>query len=190
MSKQSSKNFLVATGLIVTMSFTSLPSIANAETTGETWVPANRNLTYVGEAFTKNRADLIGANEIIFTSGSETNGLLFVCADRKLRAAITTRPQSWQKVLKKSSRRGKNKAVLLSLDGAKATNIGYFTYKPALQMLSGHNGKQAVRLYNAVVSGKKINIDIGSKGNFDITPPQPNGAFADFGSRCGIGRHK
>ncbi len=190
MTKLLSNKMLLTFALLATLSIASLPNIAHADTTDGEWVPANRSLTHVGEKFTKVREDLIGTNELIFTSGKDTHGLLFVCANRKLRAAITTRPQSWESVLKKSSRRGKSRTVKMSLGGGDAINLGDFTYKPVSQYLSGQNGVQAAKLYNAVVKGKTINIDIGSKGNFDITPPTPNSAFADFGERCGIGRHK
>ena len=193
MSLQFSKTFLAATGLLTTLCMTSLPSIANAAANSDTWIPANKSLTQVGETFTNNREDLIDdleGDEIIFTNASDSNSLLFQCADNTLRAFITTKPQSWQDVLKKSSKRERNKSVLLSLDGAKATNIGKFTYKPTLKVLISHNTSQTVRLYNAVVNGQKITIDVGSKGNFDIIPPKPNFAFVDFGSQCGVGRHK
>ena len=190
MTKQSPQSHLTLAGLATALLCISSPSFADTHDMNNAWTGADRSLTHVGDDFTKNRADLVKNNEILFTTDSSAPGLLFICAANKMRASVTTTPQDWQSVLKQSTRRSKTKSVHLTLDDGQKMNIGNFIYKPSLKTLNSRNAKQAVQLYNAVVNGQQITLKMGSRSPIVLNPPKPNSAFADFGSQCGIGRHK
>lgn len=59
-----------------------------------------------------------------------------------------------------------------------------WAYLPTRKMASPVDGKYARRLYNAVVTGKPVTLDLGRRGSYEFTPPALNSDFKAFSDRC------
>ncbi len=183
-------NKIFTLSVISTVLLLTTPSLAATTDTSDSWISANYNLTHIGEDFVRNRAELVKKSELLFTTNTNEAGLLFSCVNKRFRVIVSTKPQDWAETLTKTTRHYKARHVSIALNDGPSVAFGKFIYKSKLNILSGKTSAQAVKLYNATIQGQQITLKMSGKSAIKLTPPKPNQMFADFGSQCGIGKHK
>lgn len=86
---------------------------------------------------------------------------------------------------KLSSRSVRTRSVqaTLTVEG-KEPVTSKWVYLPTRNMASPVENKFARRLYNAVVTGKAVTLDLGRRGSFEYAPPSLNADFQTFADGC------
>ncbi|MEL6693429.1 MAG: hypothetical protein AAFQ12_10410 [Pseudomonadota bacterium] len=59
-----------------------------------------------------------------------------------------------------------------------------WAYLKAPNLASPIEGRYARRIYNAAVTGKSVQIDLGRQGSYEYAPPKLNGQFKAFADGC------
>lgn len=119
----------------------------------------------------------------IYSSEDGTPALVIGCNDAgKISATFSLDGNITQKLQSRSTRTRRVEGTL-TIEG-KGSETAQWAYLPTRNMASPVENKFARRLYNAVVTGSKVTLDLGRRGTYEYAPPAINTDFQTFAAGC------
>lgn len=139
-------------------------------------------------SWTINPAATNSSNEAISATASDKASISFLCLNGKLRAAVSTSGIEGSDILSTNaeSRRRISRDVTIQIDG-KSNHTSEWRINPRAEIMVTPTRKEAVALYKAAATGKKISVQRKGKQKFDFVLPKPTDEFMAFGGACGVG---
>ncbi len=132
------------------------------------------------------------APRAIYTSGEAGPGVVLVCkAYGDLGAFLSLEAGDVSSTLAKSAPYSRAASGALTVDGAEPVDA-MLRYIPAINMVESREHKIAARVFNAVVEGKPVALQVktgrgkGETVQFDL--PEPDATFDAFAKRCNEAR--
>ncbi|NRA29794.1 MAG: hypothetical protein HRU11_05970 [Parvularculaceae bacterium] len=116
-------------------------------------------------------------------ASKEAPSVMFFCSNGSFSAVMSTQDGDFDVVLSDTSRRVRNVSGSLIINGDEAYS-GFFGYKPAVKSVSPKESKPSKKLFNAVVRGDSVVLDLGSKGKFELALPGADQVFSEFAKEC------
>jgi len=153
-----------------------------------TWAAFDMTMSYSGLGFTKTQRATLDEGEVIYTTSTTQNGLMFSCLAGSFGVAASLKPKDFRATFSETAGRHKGRYLDMRLDGGEKIGLGLWIYKPTLDAISSRKRSQAAKLYNTVVRRQKVTLHMDSKKPVLLDLPKPNTAFAEFGAECGIGK--
>ena len=119
----------------------------------------------------------------IYSSEAGAPALVIGCNDAgKISATFSLDGNVTDKLQSRSTRTRQVEGTL-TIEG-KGSETAQWAYLPTRNMAAPVENKFARRLYNAVVTGSKVTLDLGRRGTFEYAPPSVNADFQTFASGC------
>jgi len=145
-------------------------------------------MTWTGQDMNPDSAD---GPEQLYTATSDNSALAFVCSDGKLTSAIAVDSNDGANILKNmlQSKRNKTVRVTLSVNGQEV-NTSNWIYSSSRKIFIPRKRIVTVKIYNAAVKGDTVSFKRQRKDAVDLTLPETNANFVNFGGACGIGANK
>ncbi|MEM7329388.1 MAG: hypothetical protein AAF437_11650 [Pseudomonadota bacterium] len=119
----------------------------------------------------------------IFSTEAGAPALVLGCNDAGKISATFSLDGNVEDKLSSRSVRTRSVQATLTVEG-KEPATSKWVFLPTRNMTSPVENKYARRLYNAVVTGKKITVDLGRRGSFEYAPPTINSDFKTFADGC------
>ncbi|MEM7639808.1 MAG: hypothetical protein AAGF33_19020 [Pseudomonadota bacterium] len=121
--------------------------------------------------------------QAIYSTEIDAPALVLGCNDAGKISATFSLDGDIATKLDSRSVRTRSVQATLTVEG-KEPATSKWVYLPTRNMASPVENKYARRLYNAVVTGKSITLDLGRRGSFEYTPPSVNVDFKTFADGC------
>lgn len=119
----------------------------------------------------------------IYSTESGEPALVLGCNDAgKISATFSVDGDVAEKLQSRSARTRRVDATLTVGDGESET--AKWAYLPTRKMASPIENKFARRIFNAVVTGSPVTLDLGRRGSFEFVPPSVNDDFKTFAANC------
>lgn len=119
----------------------------------------------------------------IYSTETDAPALILGCNDAgKISATFSIDGDVAGKLASRSIRSRRVNGTL-TVEG-KEPATSKWAYLPTRNMASPIENKYARRLYNAVVTGKAITLDLGRRGTIEYLPPKVNADFEAFAAGC------
>jgi len=119
----------------------------------------------------------------VYPSGTTPPSVMFVCSRGSFQALISTEEADFSAILADTSRRQRNVSGTLMIDGNEVYS-GNFSFKPSMKTVVPKATKPSKSLFNAVVRGSQVTLDLGGRGKTDLTLPPADAVFAAFAKDC------
>lgn len=155
------------------------------------WVRSE--FTFVPErGFSKEAMQTTSDGEMIHTTANDKRGnVAIICLNGRLMSAISLNEEDifprtrdvWD------SQRSRRIRPHVKIDG-KTVRADYWWYQPKLQLTLPMKSSVSRKFYNAAIRQQNVEVDLSNKKPVTLILPKPNGDFADFGAKCGMGRLK
>ena len=122
---------------------------------------------------------------ILHTGSTGSPGMALVCNDSgTMIASIALESGNMFEKLSDTSTRTREKAGTLTV-GDKAERIRW-TYRPNSELVSPRDRKYSRRLYNAVVTGAPVSVDVSLRNPVSLKLPAVDDNFAQFAKACSL----
>lgn len=157
------------------------------QTDANEWVHAGIKYTLDRPYHKETDADAV-PGEIIYTTDSNKNGLLFSCIGEEFRVTSSLRPQNLQSMITHIRIGRAFKYVDMSVNDGPRIGLKRWLYDPRNTFLRAEKRSATAKLYNGVIRGGAVRLHIEGRKAVLLDLPKPNRAFAEFGAACGIGK--
>lgn len=119
----------------------------------------------------------------IYSTESDAPALVIGCNDAGKISATFALDGNVETKLSSRSARTRRLNATLTVEG-KEPATAKWVFLPTRNMTSPVENKYARRLYNAVITGKPVTLDLGRRGTFEYAPPKLNEDFQSFAAGC------
>jgi|GEM_PF-2565011 len=128
--------------------------------------------------------------ESIYVTSDKIGDTALTCIMNKFRATVEVKPTDFEGIItgSKTSRRANAREVDFYVNGEKVAD-GKWTYVPKLKVILSSKKSDSLRLYNAAVRGDNVALKVSGISKVELSLPEPNEDFVNFGGDCGIGPH-
>ena len=126
--------------------------------------------------------------ETIYVSSDKVGDTALTCIMNKFRATVEVKPTDFKGIVEGSvtSRRADAREVDFYVNDEKVAD-GKWTYVPKLKVILSSQKSNSLRLYNAAIRGDKVELKVSGISKVELSLPEPNENFVNFGGDCGIG---
>ncbi|CAM3711865.1 hypothetical protein [Litorimonas haliclonae] len=128
--------------------------------------------------------------ESIYVASEKVGDTALTCIMNKFRATVEVKPTDFEGIItgSKTSRRANAREVDFYVNDKKVAD-GKWTYVPKLKVILSSKKSDSLRLYNAAVRGDNVALKVSGISKVELSLPEPNEEFVNFGGDCGIGPH-
>jgi len=113
--------------------------------------------------------------------------LYFYCVQGELEVNVSTEPVSFDALGEWMSHRRRIRRVRLFVNGEEA-DVTDWVHDTSNQVLKPGRHTPKAKLYNAVIRGDDIALQVSGKGRIELELAPVNDAFKAFGGPCGLGK--
>ncbi|WP_416876756.1 hypothetical protein [Litorimonas sp.] len=126
--------------------------------------------------------------ETIYVVSDKVGDTALTCVMNKFRATVEVKPTDFEGIVtgSKTSRRAHAREVDFYVNEEKVAD-GKWTYVPKLKIILSSKKSDSLRLYNAAIRGDKVDLKVSGISKVELSLPEPNEHFINFGGACGIG---
>lgn len=121
--------------------------------------------------------------QVVYSTETDAPSVVLGCSeDGTISTTFSTDGNVMDKVEMKSNRRSIVKAEMTVGDGEAAS--AQWAYYPRRKIAMPGDNKFARRMFNAVVTGSQVTLDLGHRGTYAFNPPEMNDEFKTFAKAC------
>ncbi|MEM9740294.1 MAG: hypothetical protein AAF829_10520 [Pseudomonadota bacterium] len=122
--------------------------------------------------------------QVVYTSDPNILGAMITCNEISgLGVALATRPMDFGEAIDSETRRARLRTVRMTIEG-QAAQSNVWKMLPNYGSVEPREQSVRNRVYNAIITGKSINLKISGRPDATLTFPEPDAAFIDFASEC------
>lgn len=121
---------------------------------------------------------------MVFTSSTEQLGIVFTCSERHgLGASVGLQPMDFSKIFETSSGRARRRTVEARFDGGEADNSTWIQL-PSLGTIEPRESRMRRKIYNAVLKGETLSLNLDARDPVTITFPPVDESFTRWALEC------
>lgn len=153
------------------------------------WNDHDYLISFSGNAIQKRVREQLYVAETIYTDVPDSSGnIAMTCVNGSLSVAVAFKPVDMKAFVEENhtTRGWSFKLITMKIDG-KRQELHKWMYLHSLGVAIPRKKSDRAKIYNAVLRGQPVTLDMDFRDAVDINLPAPNQAFNEFGGACGMG---
>ncbi len=153
------------------------------------WYKYEYLLNFEGNFVKKRDREKLYIAETIYTDIPNSPGnVAMTCVNGKLSVAVAFEPVDMKAFVEENTttRGWSFKLIPMKIDG-KRQELHKWMYLHSLSVAIPRKSSDRAKIYNSVIRGDSVILDMDFKPQIELNLPSPNQAFNEFGSACGMG---
>ena len=127
-----------------------------------------------------------GTVSVVYTADATMPGAMFTCSEAAgLGVALATRPLDFLEAIEGGTNRARSRTVRTTI-GDREPITDRWTMLPVYGTVEPRKASTRRALYNAVVRGQSVTLEIDARPDTTITFPEINSSFVEFASTCPV----
>lgn len=190
-AQQTSKRTASIFGLgIIALSISGFGTIAAADDAKlPGWNDHDYLISFSGNAVRKNVREKLYVAETAYTDMPDSAGnVALTCVNGALSVAVAFKPVDMKAFVEENhtTRGWSFKLITMKIDG-KRQELNKWMYMHSLGVAIPRKKSDRAKIYNAVLRGQNVTLDMDFRDAVDLHLPAPNQGFNEFGGACGMG---